>query len=272
MQDIRGKIAVVTGAGSGIGRATATRLAQAGCALALADINAEALAPVAASLKTHGVAVSTHTVNVADKTQMAAFPDAVLAAHGAVHIVINNAGVMVADPLETHTLEDFEWLFGINFWGVVYGCKFFLPHLRRAGEGHLVNLSSMFGFYGLPTQSSYCASKFAVRGFTESLRAELSGTGIGVTAIHPGTIRTNIMKAARTQQTGGGGLVQRGQDLMNRFGTAPERVAEKIEAGIRHNRARVRVGLDSYLSDYLARLSPTGLNALMGRARGKFGA
>ncbi len=272
MKDMKGKVAVVTGAGSGIGRATATRLAQAGCVLALADINAEALKPVAESLKRYGIAVSTHTVNVADKAQMAAFPDAVLAAHGAVHIVVNNAGVMVADPLEIQTLEDFEWLFGINFWGVVYGCKFFLPHLRRAGEGHLVNISSMFAFYGVPAQSSYCASKFAVRGFTESLRAELAGTGIGVTAIHPGIIRTNIMKASRTHQTGDGGLAQQGEEMMKRFGAAPERVAEKIEGAIRHNRARVRVGADSFLTDYLARLSPTGLNALMGRFKEKTGA
>ena len=271
MKHLQGKVAVVTGAGSGIGRATALQLARSGCALALADINAEALGPVVETLKTYPVAVSTHTVNVADKTQMAAFPDAVLAEHRRVHIVINNAGVMVADAFETHTLEDFEWLIGINFWGVVYGCKFFLPQLRRTGEGHIVNLSSMFGFYGLPTQTSYCASKFAVRGFTESLRAELAGSGIGVTAIHPGTIRTNIMKAARTRQTAGG-LVERGQDLMNRFGTAPERVAAKIEQAIRHNRARVRVGPDSYLTDYLVRLNPALFNTLVGRLRGQFGA
>ena len=271
MKNLQGKVAVVTGAGSGIGRATALQLARSGCALALADINAEALGPVVETLKTYPVAVSTHAVNVADKAQMAAFPDAVLAEHRTVHIVVNNAGVMVADAFETHTLEDFEWLIGINFWGVVYGCKFFLPHLRRSDEGHIVNLSSMFGFYGLPTQTSYCASKFAVRGFTESLRAELAGSGIGVTAIHPGTIRTNIMKAARTRQTTGG-LVERGQDLMNRFGTAPERVAAKIEHAIRHNRARVRVGPDSYLTDYLVRLNPALFNTLVGKLRGQFGA
>lgn len=271
MKNLQGKVAVVTGAGSGIGRATALRLAQSGCALALADINAEALVPVVETLKAHPAAVSTHTVNVADKAQMAAFPNAVLAKHGTVHIVVNNAGVMVADTFETHTLEDFEWLIDINFWGVVYGCKFFLPHLRRAGEGHLVNLSSMFGFYGLPTQTAYCASKFAVRGFTESLRAELAGSGIGVTAIHPGTIRTNIMKAARTHQSTGS-LVERGQNLMNRFGTEPERVAGKIAHAIRHNRARIRVGPDSYLTDYLVRLNPSLFNTLAGKLRSQFGA
>ncbi|GMV68373.1 MAG: putative short chain dehydrogenase/reductase [Pseudomonadota bacterium] len=272
MRSMQGKVAVITGSGSGIGRATALRLARAGCRLALADIDAETNAQAAAEAAALGAAVSTHTVDVADKAQMAALPEAVLAAHGAAHIVVNNAGVMVFDPVAAEALDDFEWLFATNFWGVVYGCTFFLPTLRRAGEGHIVNLSSMFGFYGLPTQGAYCASKFAVRGFTESLRAELTGSGIGVTAMHPGAIRTNIFRSARAQRADHRALLQQAQLQMDRFGTAPERVAAKIESAIRHNRARVRVGLDAYLSDGLTRLYPPAISTLMGRVWKRFGA
>ena len=272
MRNLQGKVAVVTGAGSGIGRATAIRLARAGCRLALADIDAETNAQTATEIAALGTTLSTHTVDVADKAQMMALPEAVLAAHSAVHVVVNNAGVMVFDPVTAEALDDFEWLFATNFWGVVYGCVFFLPHLRRAGEGHIVNLSSIFGFYGLPAQGAYCASKFAVRGFTESLRAELTGSGIGVSAMHPGAIRTNIFRAARAQHPDHRALLQQAQTQMGRFGTAPERVAAKIESAIRHNRARVRVGPDAYLSDYLARVYPPAISALMGRVWKRFGA
>ncbi len=272
MHTLHGKVAVVTGAGSGIGRATALRLARAGCCLALADIDAQTNARAAAEVAALGSKFSTHTVDVADKAQMAALPEAVLAAHGAVHIVVNNAGVMAFDPVAADALDDFEWLFATNFWGVVYGCTFFLPHLRGAGEGHIVNLSSMFGFYGLPAQGAYCASKFAVRGFTESLRAELTGSGIGVTAMHPGAIRTNIFRAARAQSAAHRALLEQAQTQMGRFGTAPERVAAKIEQAIRHNRPRVRVGPDAYLSDYLTRFYPPAIGSLMGRVWKRFGA
>jgi len=272
MYQLQGKVAVLTGAASGIGRATAYLLAKQGCVLALVDINQTALEEVATHLRSTGGVVSTHVVDVADRIQMAALPDQVVAAHGVVHIVINNAGVMVADTLEHQSFEDFDWLFGINFWGVVHGCKFFLPHLQRAGEGHIVNISSLFGFYGLPSQSSYCASKFAVRGFTESLRAELAGGTIGVTAIHPGVTKTSIMKAGRSRDGQSNGFVQTSLSVMEKYGGTPERVAEKVVSAIRHNQPRVRVGWDSYVTDYIVRISPTVFNWVVGKIKGKMGA
>ncbi|MGE3672806.1 MAG: SDR family NAD(P)-dependent oxidoreductase, partial [Polyangiaceae bacterium] len=174
MKQFKGRVAVVTGAASGIGRATALELAAAGCHLALADLNEAGLESARKQAEALGVRVTTHRVNVADLKAMERFVDEVVAAHGGVNILINNAGVAATSAFEEQSLSDYEWLVGINFWGVVYGCKLFLPHLKRADEAHIVNISSMFGLTGIPTQTAYCATKFAVRGFTESLWVELS--------------------------------------------------------------------------------------------------
>ena len=192
MKNLQNRTAVVTGAGSGIGRALSVLLAKEGCRLAIADINAEGLAETERVVAALGRPVSSHKVNVADKERMQEFVEEVVAAHGGVHIVVNNAGVAVAKTFMDHSIEEFEWLMGINFWGVVYGCKFFLPHLLKADEGHIVNLSSLFGLLGVPMQSSYCSSKFAVRGLSESLRIELASSNVGITSVHPGGIATNI--------------------------------------------------------------------------------
>ena len=190
----RDKVAVVTGAASGIGRALAQDLARRGADLALVDVSAAALAETAGLCAARGRGVTTHIADVADAARMKALAAEVVAAHGRVELLVNNAGVSVTGTFEEQSLDDWRWIVGVNFWGVVHGCKFFLPHLRRAREAHIVNLSSMFGLIGLPTQSSYCATKFAVRGFSEALWAELRGSGIGVTTVHPGGVRTNIAR------------------------------------------------------------------------------
>ena len=162
---------MVTGAASGIGRATALRLAEKGAHLALVDVNDRGLTEVRAEIERLGRRVSVHDCDVADRSRMEDLVRAVESAHGCVHIVVNNAGVGVASSFEDLPLEDFHWLIGINFWGVVHGCKLFLPLLRRQDEAHIVNISSVFGIMGMPLNSAYCASKFAVAGLSESLRA-----------------------------------------------------------------------------------------------------
>ncbi len=255
MKQLAGRVAVVTGAGSGIGRATALRLAREGCALALVDIHGERLSEVAQALEQHGTKTSQHLADVADPDRMAALPAEVVAAHDAVHIVVNNAGVSVLMDFEEHSLDDFQWLIGVNFWGVVHGCKFFLPELRKADEAHIVNISSMFGFIGVPGQSSYCASKFAVRGFSEALWAELRETPIGVTSIHPGGVATGIASGVRVTNEEARNQLQKSFDD---YGHPPEDVAEAVLKGIRGNKLRVRTGAESFVVDWIKRLFPVG--------------
>ena len=199
MKTFEGKVAAVTGASSGIGRSLAVLLAESGCDLALSDINEAGLEETALQARTHGVNVTTARVDVADKDAVHAWADRVVAEHGRVNLIFNNAGVALGTTVEAMKYEDFEWLMGINFWGVVYGTKAFLPHLKASGDGHIVNVSSVFGLAGIPSQSAYNSAKFAVRGFTESLRQELEITGapVSATSVHPGGIKTNIARAAR---------------------------------------------------------------------------
>ncbi len=269
MKNLRGKVAAITGAGSGIGRATAIEMAKKGMHLALADVNEAGLAETAKIASASGVNITRHIVDVAKKDLMAAFADEVVKSHGKVNVIVNNAGVSVTAPLEEHSLEDFEWIVGINFWGVVYGCKFFLPHIRKAGEGHIVNISSVFGIIGLPTQSSYAATKFAVRGFSESIRAELVGTGIGVTSVHPGGINTNIVKSARfTGDTGVG--KEKAVKFFETKTLPPKAVADGIIDGIEKNKARVLVARETYLIDYMKRIFPAFTNEIAARGFKRF--
>jgi NAD(P)-dependent dehydrogenase (short-subunit alcohol dehydrogenase family) len=257
IRDLEGKVAVVTGASSGIGRATALRLAGEGCALALVDIDEGRLEETARLVEAAGVRSSLHLADVSDASRMEALPGEVVQAHGRVHILVNNAGVSVLKSFEDHSLEDFQWLIGINFWGVVHGCKFFLPVLREADEAHIVNVSSMFGFIGVPGQSSYCASKFAIRGFTESLWAELRQTSIGVTSVHPGGVATGIARSVRvTNEEARDQLHQ----TMEKYGHPADDVAGAILRGIRGNKLRVRVGVESFAVDWLKRLVPIGFH------------
>ena len=253
MRTLVDRVAVVTGAASGIGRATAVLLAHQGCDLALADVDEAGMAETAAKVREAGRRASTHVVDVSDKARMAAFADEVVAEHGAVHILVNNAGVSVTAPLAEQSLEDFEWIVGINFWGVVYGCKFFLPHLRRAGGATIVNLSSMFGLIGLPTQSSYCATKFAVRGFSESLAAELAHDDIDVISVHPGGIATNIVRSGRFIDAK---RQHKAAKWFDRFAMPPEDAAWQIVEGIKRRKARVLITREAVLTDLLKRAYP----------------
>jgi len=262
MKRLEGRVAVVTGAASGIGRATALRLAGRGCDLALADIDAAGLETIEQELSSQPVHVSTHQLDVASVDAMQAFPARVEAAHGAAHILVNNAGVAASGRFDEQRLEDLEWLVGINYWGVVYGCRFFLPLLKRQDEAHIVNLSSMFGFLGLPGQSGYCATKAAVRALSESLWAELRADGIGVTSVHPGTIQTSIVRSGRIRDESERNEMQ---SFFDRVGSPPDRVARAIVKGIVHNRLRVRVRPESYATDWAKRIAPVALHRLVAR-------
>jgi short-subunit dehydrogenase len=268
MRELRDRVAVVTGAASGIGSALAEVLARRGCDLALADVDAAGLAGTAGRVRAAGRRATTHVVDVADWERMLAFADEAAAAHGGVDLVVNNAGVSVTGTLEEQSIEDLRWIVGVNLWGVVHGCKAFLPHLRRRPEGHLVNVSGVFSLIGLPTQSSYCATKFAVRGFSEALWAELADSRIGVTAVHPGGVRTNIVRASRTADAA---AKARMVERFERQTAAPERVAEQIVRGVERGALRVRVCRETYAVDWAKRLFPAGVHRLVRAGYRRFG-
>lgn len=247
----------MTGAASGIGRATAELLASEGCELALIDLDEARLQDVAAGVSENGIKATCHVADVSDAERMQTLAGEVVEAHGGVHILVNNAGVSVLKNFEDHSLEDFQWLVGVNFWGVVHGCKFFLPELRKADEAHIVNVSSMFGFAGIPGQSSYCATKFAVRGFTESLWAELLDTSVGVTSIHPGGVSTGITRTVRVKNEE---AREQLQQSIQKYGHPPEDVARAILKGIRGKKLRMRVGAEAYVVDWIKRLFPVGFH------------
>ena len=194
---LEGRTAVITGAAGGIGRAIAVSLARRGCHLALADVDEAGMAGTAELVRAHGVRVTRHRLDVADRAAVAGFPAQVAAEHPGVDVLVNNAGVAVGGTFEQVSEEDFEWLFEINFWGVVRMTRAFLPALRASGDARVVNLSSVFGLVAPPEQVAYAASKFAVRGFSEALRHELEGSGVGVTVVHPAGVATSISEKAR---------------------------------------------------------------------------
>jgi len=259
---LKDKVAVVTGAGSGIGRALAQLLATKGCRLALADINETSLKETAATLSAE---VITQKLDVANREAVYAFAEKVKQHYGTAHVVINNAGVAVSQTVNDLSWEDFEWLMGINFWGVAYGTKAFLPALLAQNEGTIVNISSVFGIIGVPTQSAYNAAKFAVRGFTEALRHELKDTNVRAISVHPGGIRTNIARASRFYKDPLGNsdhdsMAARFEKLAR---TTPEKAAETIVRGIEKGSPRVLIGADAVLIDKIQRLLPESYNVVM---------
>jgi short-subunit dehydrogenase len=256
-------VAVITGAGSGIGRATAVLLAERGADLALVDVSEPGLEETARLVEALGRTASTHLADVSDAERMTRLPEEVSAAHGACHILVNNAGVTTAGSFEEESLEDLHWLVGVNVWGVVHGCRAFLPMLRRADEAHIVNVSSMAGLLGLPHNAAYGLTKGAVRAFTEGLRSELITSDIGVSVVFPGAINTNIAGAARGSEA----------ERLKGFGESrlkplllkpPAAVARRIVAAIEHDRARVVVGPDARAIDLFTRVVP-GRSGLVGR-------
>lgn len=256
---IRGRTAVVTGAASGIGRGIALALAGCGCDLALVDLDEAGLAETVALLALHRVKVTTHRLDVADRAAVAAFPDAVEKAHAGADILVNNAGVALGGTFEEIAEEDFEWLFEINFWGVIRMTRAFLPLLRRSDGAHIVNISSLFGLIAPPGQSAYCASKFAVRGFSESLRRELEAEGakIAVTTVHPGGVNTSIADSARVPKGRDADQLARDRDTFRKFLVMPaERAGEIIVAGMERGKPRIIVGNDARTASLVERIAP----------------
>jgi NADP-dependent 3-hydroxy acid dehydrogenase YdfG len=258
MAPLAGQTVVITGAGSGIGRALAQRLSAHGSPVAIVDANAEGLENTAAGLTTPVLA---EILDVRDRQGQFAFAAQVREwAPAPIGAVFNNAGVAVSSTVADAAIEDDEWLHAINFEGVVHGVRAFLPILLEQESGAIVNTSSVFGLAGIPTQSAYCASKFAVRGFTESLRHELIGTGVRAITVHPGGVKTGIARNGRIH-TDPRGLGRSHEQIADEFEalvrTTPERAAEIIHKGVDTGKARILVGPDAYLFDFITRLTPT---------------
>ncbi len=262
MRELRGRVAAITGAGSGIGRALAIELAGKGVHLALTDIDTESLAETVAACEGHGVKITSQRLDVADRDAIYTWADAVVEEHGQVNLLFNNAGVALVADIATMSDEDLHWLVDINLWGVVNGCRAFLPHLEASGEGHIVNLSSVFGLISIPSQSAYNLAKFGVRGFSDALRMELeiADSCVSVTTVHPGGVKTNIARQAR-KDPGTEVPTRPGQDLGDAFEriarTTPEDAAHQIIAGVQGNRRRTLVGFDAKVIDFVSRL-PAG--------------
>ena len=261
MTAIRGAAAAVTGAAGGIGRALALELAARGCDLALADRDEAGLQAVAAEIAKAGRRkVTVHRVDVGEPAEIADFAQAAISAHPGLNIVVNNAGVALLGQFTEIDQAQFDWLMNINFWGVVHSTRAFLPHLSRQGAAHIVNLSSIFGIIAPPGQTAYAAAKFAVRGFSESLRHELqtANSPIHLTVVHPGGVATNIARNSRT----GTGVTDNAQraEAIDRFDkvakTTPQAAALRIIQGIEKNKPRILIGHDARMIDILQRLRP----------------
>src|SRR6478752_8475095 len=270
MTAIPGSAAAVTGAASGIGRALALELAARGCDLALADRDEAGLQQVAAEIARDGKRkVSTHRLDVAEPGQIQEYAAAATSAHPSLNIVINNAGVALLGQFSEIDQAQMDWLFNINFWGTVHGTRAFLPHLARQPAAHIVNLSSIFGIIAPPGQPAYCAAKFAVRGFSESLRHELAmaNSPVKLSVVHPGGVLTNIMRNARS----GSGIAdnaRRGESI-DRFDaiakTTPPVAAQCIITGIEKNQPRILIGNDARLLDLLQRFRPATYWAVLAK-------
>ena len=267
MNNLEGRVAAITGAASGIGRALAINFAQRGCHVAISDVNETELAKTEEMVKAYGVNVTSQKLDVADKSAMHAWADQVAKDHGKVNIIINNAGVALVDTVEQVKYEDFEWIMGINFLCVVYGTKAFLPYIKSAGEGHIVNISSVFGIIAVPTQGTYNAAKFAVRGFTEALIEELDveESPIKATCVHPGGIATNIAADSRVNEEleSFSSKEKMAADFKKVARTSPDKAAKTIINGILKEKRRVLIGADAYVIDNMQRFLPTGYQKLL---------
>ncbi|TXM74576.1 SDR family NAD(P)-dependent oxidoreductase [Methylobacterium sp. WL12] len=262
--NLENRTAVVTGAASGIGRALAVGLAARGCNLALADRNVAGLEETERMIATNRVRISRHALDVADREAVAALPAVVEAAHGGLDLLVNNAGVAVGGTFDDVTEADFEWLFEINFWGVVRMTRAFLPLLRAQPEARIVNLSSLYGLIAPPGQTAYAASKFAVRGFSQALAHELAGSSVGVTVVHPGGVATSVADSARLPAHMAPEEAARGRAAANSLlKLPPERAAAIILAAVERRQGRVLVGTDAKLVALIERLVPVSYWSLI---------
>ncbi|HRI67842.1 MAG TPA: SDR family NAD(P)-dependent oxidoreductase [Polyangium sp.] len=252
------KLVLVTGAGSGIGRATALAFAREGANAILSDINAEGLEETARGVRDLGRQAATYIVDVANAEAMATFAESVHREHEAVDVLVNNAGVAVSGGLATTTLDDWNWIMGINVMGVVHGCHYFVPKMIERGRGgHVINIASLAGIVGSKLLVAYCTTKFAVVGFSEALREDLHEHGIGVTAICPSFIKTNIHTSGRHRgKMAEGKLKDLGEKLLNQA-PSPDLVANRIMDSVEKNIGFMPVTPEAWAMHFLKRMSPT---------------
>lgn len=264
MKQFKNKVAAITGAGSGIGLALAKDLARRGCHLALADIREDRLFDAIAVIEAanFGVKVTGQVLDVSKREAVYAWAEQCQKEHGKVSLVFNNAGIAQSGTVESNSIEDYETVMNINLWGVIYGTKAFLPYMAAANEGHIVNISSVFGIQAQPSVSAYNASKFAVKGFTESLRQELDmkKSGVSASCVHPGGINTNIINDTHMAESTGDMMGTDTEMVKKRFSamlrTSPEEAAAVILDGVRKNKRRILIGNDARLLDIQQRLMP----------------
>jgi short-subunit dehydrogenase len=263
MKSFGDKVAAITGAASGIGRELALALAAKGCHLSLSDVNEAGLAQTRDLVDKCSPAVRTTTarVDTADRNAVFAWAAKTVKDHGKINLIFNNAGVALSAPVEDVPAEDFQWIMNINFWGVVWGTQAFLPYLRAAGEGHVINISSVFGLVSAPLNGTYNASKFAVRGFTEALRMELEleGPVVSATCVHPGGVKTAIARSARrhpasARLSGNHDPAELIRRFETKFITSAESAAAQILKAVRLNKRRLLIGRDAKVLDLIARL------------------
>ncbi len=269
MKTFNGKVAAITGAASGMGRSLAILLARRGCEVALSDIDEKGLAETVAMIR--DVRVTSRKLDVADRAAVYAWADEVVRAHGKVNLIFNNAGISIAATAAGADDEDIERVMNVDYWGVVYGSRAFLPHLVASGDGHVINTSSVFGLIAFPGQSAYNSAKFAVRGFTEALRIELEITrqNVSATCVHPGGIKTNIARASKVHHS----LEELGIDISKAaksfekgFRVTADDAAEVILKGVQKNKRRVLIGTDARVIDTLQRLLPSSYHGILAKA------
>jgi short-subunit dehydrogenase len=271
MRSFNNKVAAITGAASGMGRQLAVQLARHGCHLALSDVNESGLAEtqVLARQANRAIRISVRTLDVSDREAVFDWADATAREHGKVNLIFNNAGVGLSSTAEATKIEDFTWLMNINFWGIVHGTQAFLPHLKESRDGHIINVSSLFGLLAVPGTSAYHAAKFAVRGYTESLRQELDMMkyGVSATCVHPGGIKTAIAQNARTDESMAAlGIDPRTskEKFSKNLITSAEQASATILKSVQNNKRRVLVGWDAIVLDKVQRLFPAAYAVIVG--------
>lgn len=273
MKSFKEKVAAITGAGSGMGRTLSLELAKQDCNLAISDVNEQGLAETLGLVKkiNPNIKVTSQKLDVSDRSAVFGWAEKIAKEHGKINLIFNNAGIAFGSTIEGFEEKDFKRVIDINFWGVVHGTQAFLPYLKKSGEGHIINTSSVFGIIGVPGTSAYNASKFAVRGFTETLRQELDfmKCGVSATSVHPGGIKTAIAKSSRTNDSVKvlGLDPKTAADKMSaQFITSPEKAARVILKAVKKNSRRVLIGPDAKFIDWMQRLLPSSYQILVGQA------